>query len=89
VSVALDSLPKLGDQLALRRDWRARAACRGEPISVFFPLTEGDYAPAKVLCGGCPVRQECLETALADLGCKGYWGGTNERTRQKMRLRAG
>ena len=88
MSLALDSLPKLGVQLALRPDWRAQA-CRGEPISVFFRLSEGDYEEAKVLCGGCPVRQARLDTALADLGCKGYWGGTNERTRQRMRLRAG
>ena len=46
--------------------WRRRAACRGIDAEVFYPATEdeADAAPAKAICGQCPVREPCLEHAL-------------------------
>ena len=47
--------------------WRKRAACRGLDAEIFFPGTddEADAAEAKAICALCPVRQACLEHALA------------------------
>jgi WhiB family transcriptional regulator, redox-sensing transcriptional regulator len=39
----------------------------------------------RALCEGCPVRQECLETALADDSLVGLWGGTTDAERREIR----
>ena len=48
--------------------WRDRAACRvlGPRVAdaVFFP--QQSYVRARLVCGGCPVRGECLADALAE-----------------------
>lgn len=47
-------------------DWLARAACRGKPISWWYP-ERGDRFEAQVavmICRGCPVRGECLADAV-------------------------
>lgn len=50
--------------------WQTRAACRGTNAEIFFPegpraLVEAHTATAKNACGRCPVRETCLEAALA------------------------
>jgi WhiB family redox-sensing transcriptional regulator len=62
-----------------------RAQCRGEDRDLFFPSLGTDPVRARVICGLCPVRQECLDDALpqADLG--GIWAGTSAKQRQKLR----
>ena len=42
-------------------------------------------ARAKAVCAGCPVREACLEFALANDERWGVWGGTSERQRRAMR----
>jgi WhiB family transcriptional regulator, redox-sensing transcriptional regulator len=66
--------------------WRKRAACRGIDVEIFFPATEEDVdaAPAKAVCGVCPVRQACLEHALAHREREGIWGGATERERRRI-----
>ncbi|MGH9108251.1 MAG: WhiB family transcriptional regulator [Acidimicrobiales bacterium] len=66
--------------------WRKRAACRGIDVEVFYPLTEEevDAVPAKAICAGCPVRQACLEHALAHREREGVWGGATERERRRI-----
>ena len=66
--------------------WRKRAACRGIDVEIFYPLTEedADAAPAKAVCGACPVRQACLEHALAHREREGIWGGATERERRRI-----
>lgn len=66
--------------------WRKRAACRGIDVEVFYPLSEDeiDAAQAKAICEGCPVRQACLEHALAHREREGIWGGTTERERRRI-----
>jgi WhiB family redox-sensing transcriptional regulator len=65
--------------------WIELAACRGLDAALFFP-TRGEWTrAAREVCGGCPVRAECLEHAL-DAGEKfGIWGGKTERQRRAMR----
>ena len=66
--------------------WRKRAACRGLDAEIFFPGTddEADAAEAKAICAICPVRQACLEHALASREREGVWGGTTERERRRI-----
>ena len=66
--------------------WRKRAACRGLDAEAFYPDSEddADAAEAKAVCGVCPVRQPCLEHALAHREREGIWGGTTERERRRI-----
>ena len=71
--------------------WQDLGACRPPWVdkSNFYPEGTTDErnaqeARAKAVCAGCPVRQKCLDTAVA-LGEKyGVWGGTGERERAKL-----
>jgi hypothetical protein len=68
--------------------WQAHAACRGEAgenLPLFFPTQEEGSIPAKKICHGCPVRDECLEYALALNINYGIWGGLSINTRRKIR----
>jgi WhiB family transcriptional regulator, redox-sensing transcriptional regulator len=66
--------------------WRKRAACRGIDVEVFYPATDEDVdaEQAKAVCAGCPVRQACLEYALAHREREGIWGGATERERRRI-----
>ena len=50
-----------------------------------FPTAVVPTARAKQLCARCTVRAECLRYALAVPDLVGYWAGTNERERRKLR----
>ena len=66
--------------------WFAQAACRGK-TAVFF-LDKGQPATeAKLICAGCPVRQECLDYAIAKREVRGIWGGLTPVERRQARLR--
>jgi WhiB family transcriptional regulator, redox-sensing transcriptional regulator len=74
--------------------WQDRAACRGQPLTVFFgadgerPTTrEAREARAKAVCAGCPVRTECAEHALTAPEPAGVWGGLGEDERAAERRR--
>lgn len=69
-------------------EWRDQAACRGYRTSIFVP-SDGDTPhavdpTAAALCDGCPVRPDCLDYALNHT-VHGYWGGTSERQRRRLR----
>jgi WhiB family redox-sensing transcriptional regulator len=64
--------------------WRNRAACRGIDPDIFFPITDEDAEPAKAICNACPVREACLEFALAAREREGVWGGATERERRRI-----
>jgi Transcription factor WhiB len=65
----------LADLLS-RPAWHRQAACAGQGTTEFIPVRGANYDRARALCAGCPVRQECLETALADSELLGLWAGT-------------
>jgi WhiB family transcriptional regulator, redox-sensing transcriptional regulator len=73
--------------------WRRNAACNGTHTDLFFPVGEVGEEPvrqaeeAKVVCFACPVRQECLEYALATDQPFGIWGGTTEAERRAIKRR--
>lgn len=64
--------------------WRKRAACRGIDPEVFYPVDDEDAVQAKAICDACPVRQACLEHALAHREREGVWGGATERERRRI-----
>jgi WhiB family redox-sensing transcriptional regulator len=71
--------------------WREEAACSGSDNGFFFPVGEDEsaVAPAKAICAVCPVKDECLQYALATNQTEGVWGGLSgpERRRLRRRLR--
>ena len=72
------------DQWAL--GWKADARCRGIDVAVMYADEEdpAGVATAKALCAVCPVREECLEHAIAEREKLGIWGGTTPRERQRI-----
>lgn len=72
--------------------WRSRAACAHLDTDVFFPI--GGTGPAveqieraKAICAVCPVRDDCLEFALATNQPAGIFGGLTEDERRSLRRR--
>jgi WhiB family transcriptional regulator, redox-sensing transcriptional regulator len=65
-------------------NWRQRSACRGLDPEIFFPATDEEADEAKAICAVCPVRQMCLEHALAAREREGVWGGLTERERRRV-----
>src|SRR5512139_2991901 len=65
--------------------WTRWAACRGHPTGWWFP-GPGQSISRKALsiCERCPVRRQCLDTAVQD-ELLGIWGGTSENQRKTMR----
>ncbi len=71
-------------------EWVHRAKCRDVDPELFFPVgTTGPAAAqieaAKVVCGQCSVRDQCLEWALVTGQDAGVWGGTSEEERRSIR----
>ncbi len=48
--------------------------CRREP-DLWFAEHPADLERAKMMCGGCPVRRQCLAAALERGEPWGVWGG--------------
>jgi WhiB family redox-sensing transcriptional regulator len=65
-------------------NWRQRSACRGLDPEIFYPATDEEADEAKAICAICPVRQMCLEHALAAREREGVWGGLTERERRRV-----
>lgn len=71
-------------------DWTGQAACREEDPELFFPLGLGvdamvQIVVAKGICGGCAVRERCLDWARENRIEHGIWGGHTEDERLSMR----
>lgn len=60
-------------------DWAAHALCAKMDID------NASTADRLELCGYCPVKQQCLATALADKSLVGVWGGTTDSERRLLR----
>lgn len=65
-------------------DWMAAGNCRYEPPATFFPSDGVGVEIAKRICVDCPVKEPCLEYALAHRIDHGVWGGTSERQRRRI-----
>lgn len=64
--------------------WRRDGACLDEDPELFFAGDNASVAAAKQVCARCPVRPECLETALAVNEMHGVWGGMAEAERRRL-----
>ncbi|GGV48490.1 transcriptional regulator WhiD [Kitasatospora herbaricolor] len=76
-------------------NWQLAAACRAVDTGLFFhPFGERGQAhddreaEAKKICGGCPVRAQCLRHALEVREPYGVWGGLSEGERAELLGRA-
>jgi WhiB family transcriptional regulator, redox-sensing transcriptional regulator len=74
--------------------WPNYAACLEADPELFFPIGESgpalrQIAEAKQICGGCPVRQQCLQWALDTDQNAGVWGGLSESERFTLKRRLG
>lgn len=67
--------------------WRERAECRDLDPETF----EQGGPDAAAACRRCPVRRPCLEEAMTPLSREvyppGYWAGTSEHRRGRLRGR--
>lgn len=63
-------------------DWQMAAACRDADSTIFFPNAGEKGLPAKSICYRCPVKEPCLDYALADPSLIGIWGGTSDVQRK-------
>lgn len=64
--------------------WRRDAACADEDPDLFFAGDDASVREAKQVCAVCPVRMQCLETALAVNEMHGVWGGMAEGERRRL-----
>lgn len=48
-----------------RPRWWRDAACRDQPIRLFFPAPGRTTQPAKAICAACPVIAHCDQWAMA------------------------
>lgn len=66
-----------------RPAWWDDAACRGEPLSKFFPPPTVSNRPAKQVCARCPVIGECAEWAESfDRTLSGVFAGLSSHERR-------
>ena len=73
------------EELLRRPLWMRDSACQEHPEVNWFPERGEDTRPAKAVCAGCLVRQECLDLALEQSDKFGIWGGMSERERRRIR----
>jgi WhiB family redox-sensing transcriptional regulator len=67
--------------------WMSEAECREADPNAFTPSVESVEGLESVrsgFCNQCPVRIECLNSALIR-NDSGYWGGTSSSERRSMR----
>lgn len=67
--------------------WMAQGNCRDEPPGTFFPSDGVGVEVARRICATCPVKDPCLEYALANHIDHGVWGGASERERRRLARR--
>jgi WhiB family redox-sensing transcriptional regulator len=68
--------------------WRAEAACKGAPISLFF--SDSNEAEAKAICAKCPVLTQCRSFFLQEewnLDKWGVFGGLTPAERKEARAK--
>jgi WhiB family redox-sensing transcriptional regulator len=62
-----------------------RALCRQADPELWFPEPDEDDRAAKLICGWCPVRSECLAWAMDANEPYGIYGGLTPDERRRAR----
>lgn len=71
-------------------EWQTRAACKGRvDLDFIEPKSPAEDAECRALCAGCPVREQCLASALASGEAWGLWGGVDADERLRIAERDG
>jgi WhiB family redox-sensing transcriptional regulator len=78
------SVEQSGTEASMETEWMAGGLCRDIAPSTFFPSDGVGVEVARRICADCPVRQACLEYALANRIDHGVWGGCSERERRRI-----
>ena len=84
----MGAIAELSTKLAFDADeraWMLEAKCLDADPEAFFPEKGGSTREAKRICAICPVREECLDYALANEERFGIWGGLSERERRRAK----
>src|SRR5512133_457276 len=86
VELAAD-LPRLPRGVTLDLDVLRDASCRPDDLELFYPEPDDQAAEqaAKAICARCPVRQPCLDMALATGDQHAILGGTTPAERVPLR----
>ena len=71
----------------METEWMAVGNCANEPPAMFFPSDGVGVEIARRICATCPVKEPCLEHALAPRIDHGVWGGASERERRRIARR--
>jgi WhiB family redox-sensing transcriptional regulator len=72
--VGLPALREEAVHVVQLSDVAGELPCVASP-ELFFAEHPGDVEAAKQLCGSCPVRRACLQSALERAEPCGVWGG--------------
>lgn len=65
-------------------DWMVDAACRDADTNLFFVDRGASITAARQLCADCPVRDTCLDYAIADNLPFGIYGGLTPKERRAL-----
>jgi len=65
-------------------EWMQKGSCAHQPPGTFFPSDGVGVEVARRICATCPVKEPCLEYALAHRIEHGVWGGCSERERRRI-----
>ena len=79
--------PDAPDERLTPRGLPAPGRVQGVGPSDYVRGPRGNYEAVRGLCGDCPVRQDCLDAALADDSLVGLCGNTTEVERREIRRR--
>lgn len=77
------------DYSAERESWHDDALCNEYPADLWFPEKGSHSDEAKLICTGCPVKDECLAFALENGERFGIWGGLTETERRTLARQRG
>ena len=71
----------------LPTNWMTQAACKDVDTNIFFADCRNpcNARVAAKTCRGCPVRDECLDYAMAACIEFGVWGGLSPEARRTLR----
>ncbi|WP_165913124.1 WhiB family transcriptional regulator [Tamaricihabitans halophyticus] len=73
----------------IRSGWWRLAACRSDSGLDWYSADPVVQAECVRVCGGCPVRSDCLVEAMSSQDPWGIWGGVTPQQRESLAMRHG